>query len=86
MCGAAIISQGSGHRYRYYECGSAHRKGRETCPSPILPEDRLEGFVIDRIRDCILIEENLVELVRLANEELAQTSSEERERGIKGVR
>jgi hypothetical protein len=50
------------------------------CPSPILPKDRVEGFVIDRIKGCILTQENLEELVRLTNEELAQTCAEEREK------
>ncbi|GAI68820.1 unnamed protein product [marine sediment metagenome] len=50
------------------------------CSSPILPSDKIEGLVVDRIKDYILTEENLKELVRLTNEELAQTSSEDRER------
>ena len=79
VCGAAMVGQGSSPRYRYYMCGNARRKGREVCPSPILPRDKIEGVVVDRIKDYILTEENLEELVRLTNEELAQTSSEDRE-------
>jgi len=80
VCGAAMVGQGSSPRYRYYMCGNARRKGREVCSSPILPSDKIEGLVVDRIKDYILTEENLKELVRLTNEELAQTSSEDRER------
>ena len=80
VCGAAMVGQGSGHRYHYYMCGNARRKGREVCPSPILPKDRMERFVIDRIKGYILTEENLQELVRLTNEELCQSCSENRER------
>ena len=80
ICGAAMVGQGSSPRYRYYMCGNARRKGREVCPSPILPRYKIEGLVIDHIKGCILTEENLVELVRLTNEELVQTSSEDRER------
>jgi predicted RNase H-like nuclease (RuvC/YqgF family) len=61
-------------------CGNARRKGREVCSSPILPRYKIEGLVIDHIKGYILAEENLEELVRLTNEELAQTSSEDRER------
>lgn len=43
-------------------------------------KNKLERFIIDRIRDYILTEENLEELVRLTNEELAQTSGESKER------
>jgi site-specific DNA recombinase len=80
VCGAAMVGQGSSPRYRYYMCGNARRKGREVCSSPNLPKDKIEGLVVDRIKDYVLTEENLEELVQLTNEELAQTSSEDRER------
>ena len=48
--------------------------------SPILRKDKVEGFVIDRIKGYILTEENLEELVKLTNEELAQSCTKERER------
>jgi len=80
ICGAAMVGQGSSPRYRYYMCGNARRKGREVCSSPLLPTDKVEGLVVDRIKDCILTKETLKELVQLTNEELTQTSSEDRER------
>jgi len=80
VCGAAIVGQGSGHRYRYYMCGNARRKGREVCPLPTLPKGRVERFVIDRIKTYVLTEKNLEELVKLTNEELCQSYSENRER------
>ena len=70
ICGAAMVGQENGHSYRYYACGNARRKGREVCPPPTLPKDRVEGFIIDRIKSYILTEENLEELVKLTNEEL----------------
>jgi len=69
-----------GTRYRYYMCGNARRKGREVCPSPLLPKERVEGFIIDRIKGYILTEENLKELMRLTNEEIAQTCDKDRQR------
>ena len=75
-----MVGQGSGHCYHYYMCSNARRKGREVCPSPILPKDKVEGFIIDRIKSYVLTEENLEGLVRLTNEELAQTCAEEREK------
>ncbi len=80
VCGAAMVGHGSGRRYRYYMCGNARRKGREVCTSPILPKDKVEGFIIDRIKSYVLTEENLEDLVRLTNEELCQSCSENRER------
>lgn len=50
------------------------------CKTPLLPKDKIESFVVDRIKHYILTEENLEELVRLTNEELAQTCDEERGR------
>ena len=75
-----MVGHGSNHCYQYYVCGNAHRKGREVCPSAMLPKDKVEGFVIDSIKGYILTEENLEELVRLTNEELAHNSSAEKER------
>jgi hypothetical protein len=53
-------------------CGNARRKGREVCQSPILPREKVESFIIDRIKDYVLTEENLEELAKLTNDELAQ--------------
>ncbi len=75
-----MVGHRGGYRYQYYMCGNARRKGREVCPSPILRKDKVEGVVINRIKDCILTEENLQELVRLTNEELAQTCAEKKEK------
>jgi DNA invertase Pin-like site-specific DNA recombinase len=79
-CGAAMVGHRSGHRYQYYMCGNARRKGREVCQSPILPREKVERFVIDRIKDYVLTEENLEELTRLTNDELDLASAEVRER------
>jgi hypothetical protein len=69
-CGAAMLGNRGGYRYRYYMCGNARREGREVCASPILRKDKVGGFVIGRVKGYILTEENLEELVRLTNEEL----------------
>jgi len=79
-CGATMIGRGSSRRYQYYICGNTHRKGREVCSSAMLPKDKVEGFVIDSIKGYILTEENLEELVRLTNKELARNSSTEKEK------
>ena len=80
-CNAAMIGHAvkSGKLF-YYMCGNARRRGRGLCKTPLLPKDRVESFVVDRIKRYILTEENLEGLVRLTNEELAQTCNEERER------
>jgi len=79
-CGATMVGHGGHKRYRYYMCGSARRKGREVCGSPILRKEKVEGFVVERIKDSVLTEENLVDLVKLTNEELAQACADEKEK------
>ncbi len=80
-CGTAMIGHAvKSGKFFYYMCGNARRRGRDLCKTPLLPKDKIERFVIDRIKRYILTEENLEELVKLTNEELAQTCDEERER------
>jgi site-specific DNA recombinase len=80
-CNAAMIGHAvKSGKFFYYMCGNARRRGRGLCKTPLLPKDRIESFVVDRIKRYILTEENLEELVKLTNEELAQTSEEEKDR------
>ena len=80
-CDTALIGHAvKSGKFFYYMCGNARRRGRGVCQTPILPKDRIEQFVTDRIKQYILTEENLEELVSLTNEELAQTCDDERER------
>jgi DNA invertase Pin-like site-specific DNA recombinase len=80
-CDTAMIGHAvKSGKFFYYMCGNARKRGRGVCQTPILPKGKIEGFVIDRIKQYILTEENLEELVKLTNEELAQTCDEETER------
>ena len=72
-CNAAMIGHAvKSGKFFYYMCGNARRRGRGLCTTPLLPKDRIENFVVDRIKRYILTEENLEDLVRLTNEDLAQ--------------
>lgn len=80
-CNAAMIGHAvKSGKFFYYMCGNARRRGQGLCKTPLLPKDRIESFVVDRIKRYILTEGNLEELVRLTNEELAQTCDDERDR------
>lgn len=80
-CETALIGHAvKSGKFFYYMCGNARRKGREVCKTPLLPKDKIERFVIDRIKQYILTEDNLKEIVRLTNEEVTQTRYEEMER------
>jgi site-specific DNA recombinase len=72
-CDAAMTpsyAQKGGHRWRYYVCWKAHRKGWSTCPAKTLPAHQIERFVVDRIRaigtDPELVAATLEEARRLA--------------------
>jgi site-specific DNA recombinase len=57
-----------GHkRYRYYTCTAAIKEGRKACPSPSLPADEVERFVVDQIREMVRDAGLRAEVVRQAN-------------------
>ncbi len=75
-CGAALIGTAAkSGKYLYYECNARFKKGRAGCEGIRLGKDNLEGFVVDRIKENILTEENLKQLVALINRELLETST-----------
>jgi len=45
----ALTAKGN-KRYRYYVCGSAQKRGWDTCPAPSIPAAEIERFVVERIR------------------------------------
>jgi site-specific DNA recombinase len=52
-CGCSMSpthSQKNGHRYRYYVCQSACKRGRHVCPSKSLPAAVIEDWVIEQVR------------------------------------
>jgi site-specific DNA recombinase len=80
-CDAAMIGHAvKSGKFFYYMCGNARRRGRGLCKTPLLPKDKIESFVVDRIKRYIITEENLEELVKLTNEELAQTCNVEQDK------
>jgi len=80
-CGAAYIGYGAkSGLFHYYVCGTTYNKGREACPSKHLPKEKVEGFVVEKIKAHILTDEHLVELVKLVNEELDVSIKEYKER------
>jgi hypothetical protein len=80
-CNAAMVGHAvKSGKFFYYMCGNARKRGRGLCTTPLLPKDRIEKFVIDRLKRFILTEENLEDLVRLTNEDLAQKCEGENDR------
>ena len=70
-CGAAYIGYGAkSGRHHYYVCGTTYSKGKETCPSKHFPREKLEKYVVEKIKGYLLTDENLTDLVCTINREL----------------
>jgi site-specific DNA recombinase len=80
-CGKALIAaETKGGRFCYYICGTLIRQGAGSCDTPYLNARKFEDLVINKIKEHILTEENLLQLVKLMNEEMDSQSNEYRER------
>ncbi len=65
-------------KYTYYVCQSLLKRGRDACKTPRLNAERFERLIIDQIREHILTESNIRDLVRLVDEEMDGVAHEER--------
>jgi len=80
-CGAAYIGYGAkSGRHHYYICGTTYAKGKEVCPSKHFPREKLEKYVVDKIKGYLLTDENLTDLVRIINRELGGSIKKYQER------
>jgi hypothetical protein len=74
-CGHAMIGRSAkSHQYYYYMCNRSYKQGKDACSARSLPKDRLENLVIEQIKERVLTQECLKELVKLVNEELDSTN------------
>ena len=81
LCGKALTAaEAKGGKYSYYVCQSILNGGSKSCKAPRLNADRFERLIIDQIRDHILTESNIRELVKMLDEEMDGVAREERER------
>ncbi len=67
----AIGVNGKFGQYLYYRCSGRLRKGATVCKGSAINAEKLEAFVLDRIRENILTKETLTKLIDLAEEELS---------------
>ena len=58
-------------RFHYYVCSTAQRMGRQVCHMKPIPQAVIEDKVTEKVRDVILQDSHMEELVRLTNEELS---------------
>jgi hypothetical protein len=66
-------------QFSYYRCNNALRRDPRACQSGWLPKNKVEGFVIERLKLKVLTEENLTDLVRMVNEEIRLLAGRRRE-------
>jgi site-specific DNA recombinase len=79
QCGTSMTGQmAKSGKFFYYRCSNALRKGPAVCTTRWLPKKKIEGFIIDRIRDSLLTENNLAELVNMVNDEIKDAKHEEK--------
>ena len=80
-CGKALSGQESkSGQFAYYVCQSLLKQGSGACDAPRLNARKFEGMIVDQIRDNILTESNIRDLVRLVDEEMDGVAREQRER------
>ena len=75
---ALTAAEAKSGKYTYYVCQSLLKRGSGTCETPRLNAKRFERLIIDQIREHILTESNVRDLVRLVDEEMDGVAREER--------
>ena len=77
VCGRPYSGQGAkSGQFAYYICGSLFREGAGACSAPYLNAPRVEDFVVEKIKERILTEETIVELVTPVAEEIDAMAGE----------
>ena len=71
-------------QFAYYVCQSLVHQGREACTTPRLNVKRFDQLIINQIRDNILTEDNIRNLVRLVGEEMDGVAREQRKK-LEGI-
>ena len=67
-------------QFAYYVCQSLIKQGSGACDSPRLNARRFEELVVERIRDNILTESSITQLVKVVDEEMDGIAAEQRKR------
>ena len=77
VCGRPYSGQGAkSGQFAYYICGTLFTEEAGTCTARYLNAPRVEDFVVEKIRERILTEETIIELVTLVAEEIDAMAGE----------
>ncbi len=78
-CGRALTAaEAKSGKYTYYVCQSLIKTGKEACATPRLNAKRFEETIIRQLRDHVLTESNIRDLVRMLDEEMDGVAHEQR--------
>ena len=80
-CGKAMTAaEAKSGKYTYYVCHSLLKRGKGTCKTPRLNAKSIENLIVHEIRENVLTESNIRDLVKLLDEEMDGVAREQRER------
>ena len=76
-CGAPFIGHSAkSGQVHYYGCQTKMKSGAKACEARLLNRVQADDAVTEQLREVVLTEEHLTELVRMVNEELAARSED----------
>ncbi len=79
-CGKALTAaEAKSGKYTYYVCQSILKLGKDACHTPRLNARNFEDVIISNIRNNILTESNIRDLVKLLDEEMDGVAREQRQ-------
>ena len=77
VCGKPYSAQGAkSGQFAYYVCASLFREGAGACTARYLNATKVEDLVVEKVRERILTEETITELVTLVAEEIDNLAGE----------
>ncbi len=77
VCGKPYTGQGAkSGKFSYYVCGTLLHQGAGSCSARYLNAARVEAFIVERIREQILTDETITELIVLVAEDIDALASE----------
>ena len=77
VCGKPYSAQGAkSGQFAYYICATLYREGAGACTARYLNAGKVEDLVIEKVRERILTEETITELVTLVAEEIDNLAGE----------
>ena len=80
-CGKAMTAaEAKNGKYTYYVCHSLLKRGSGTCKTPRLNAKNFENIIVGEIRENILTESNIRDLVKLLDEEMDGVAHEQRQK------